>query len=105
MFLGEKCQKFSFFPLSSYTRAKSWKYVFISTSNGYNSKKKEREFVVHIFLNYHLSEMYHLALVPARNMQVTRFRDSVAISCQNRDKFKPLLLACLTRETSETWHV
>ena len=99
MFLGKKSQKFSFFPLSSYTRAKSWKYVFISTSNGYNSKKKERE------LDYHLSEMYHLALVPARNMQVTRFRDSVAISCQNHDKFKPLLLACLTRETSETWHV
>ena len=24
-------------------------YVFISTSNGYNSKKKEREFFVHIF--------------------------------------------------------
>ena len=43
--------------------------------------------------------MYHLALVPARNMQVTRFRDSVAISYQNRDKFEPLLLACLTRET------
>ena len=40
MFLGKKPQKFSFFPLSSYTRAKSWKYVFISTSNGYNSKKK-----------------------------------------------------------------
>ena len=49
MFLGTKSQKFSFFPLSSYTRAKSWKYVFISTSNGYNSKKKERDFVVHFF--------------------------------------------------------
>ena len=49
MFLGKKSQKFSFFPLSSYTRVKSWKYVFISTSNGYNSKKKEREFFVHIF--------------------------------------------------------
>ena len=31
MFLGKKSQKFSFFPLSSYTRAKSWKYKFIST--------------------------------------------------------------------------
>ena len=49
MFLGKKSQKFSFFPLSSYTRAKSWKYVFISTSNGYNSKKKEREFLCIFF--------------------------------------------------------
>ena len=81
MFLGKKSQKFPFFPLSSYTRTKAWKDVFICTSNGSNSKKKEREFFVHIFLNYHLSEMYHLALVPARNMQFVRFRDSVAISC------------------------
>ena len=41
MFLGKKSQKFSFFPLSSYTRVKSWKYVFISTSNGYNSRRKK----------------------------------------------------------------
>ena len=50
MFLvGKNPRNSPFFLLCSYTRAKSWKYVFISTSNGYNSKKKEREFFVHIF--------------------------------------------------------
>ena len=50
MFLGMKIPEILlFFPLSSYRRVKSLKYVFISTSNGYNSKKKEREFFVHIF--------------------------------------------------------
>ena len=53
MFLGNKSQKFSSFPLSSYTRAKSWKYVFISTSNGYNSKKKELYFT-YIYLHMYM---------------------------------------------------
>ena len=30
MFLGKKSQKLSLFPLSSYTRVKSWKYLIIS---------------------------------------------------------------------------
>ena len=50
-----------------------------------------------IFLNYVLSQSYHLALVSARIMQVSKAQRSSAICCQNRDKSGLLLLACLTR--------
>ena len=36
------------FPLLSYTRAKSRKYVIFATSNGYSSNTKERESQVHM---------------------------------------------------------
>ena len=44
-----------------------------------------------------LSQVYRLALVSARNMLVTLGPNFSSISCQNREKFEPLLLACLTR--------
>ena len=44
-----------------------------------------------------LSQVYRLALVSARNMLVTLGPNLSSISCQNREKFEPLLLACLTR--------
>ena len=48
-----------------------------------------------------LSQVYRLALVSARNMLVTLGPNLSSISCQNREKFEPLLLACLTRQPSE----
>ena len=44
-----------------------------------------------------LSQVYRLALVSARNMLVTLGPNLSSISCQNREKFEPLLLAYLTR--------
>ena len=44
-----------------------------------------------------LSQVYRLALVSARNMLVTLGANFSSISCQNREKFEPQLLACLTR--------
>ena len=50
-----------------------------------------------IWLIDYLSHVYRLALVSARNMLVTLGPNLSSISCQNREKFEPLLLACLTR--------
>ena len=44
-----------------------------------------------------LSQMYRLALGSARNMLVTLGPNLSSIRCQNQEKFKPLLLAYLTR--------
>ena len=48
-----------------------------------------------IWLIEFLSQVYRLALVSARNMLVTLGPNFSSISCQNREKFEPLLLACL----------
>ena len=50
-----------------------------------------------IWLIEFLSQVYRLALVSARNMLVTLGPNLSSISCQNREKFEPLLLAYLTR--------
>ena len=50
-----------------------------------------------IYLIDSLSHVYHLALVSGRNMQVMKGPNLTSISCQNREKFKTLLLACLIR--------
>ena len=70
--------------------------MIFATSNGYSSNTKERESQVHM-ANEFLSQVYRLALVSARNMLVTLGPNFSSISCQNREKFEPLLLACLTR--------
>ena len=49
-----------------------------------------------IWLIDFLSQVYRLALVSARNMLVTLGPNFSSISCQNREKFEPLLLACKT---------
>ena len=43
----EKIPEILLFPLLSFTRAKSRKYVIFATSNGYSSNTKERESQVH----------------------------------------------------------
>ena len=48
IFIGEKIPEILLFPLLSYTRAKSRKYVIFATSNGYSSNTKERESQVHM---------------------------------------------------------
>ena len=70
--------------------------MIFATSNGYSSNTKERESQVHM-ANWFLSQVYRLALVSARNMLVTLGPNLSSISCQNREKFEPLLLAYLTR--------
>ena len=57
-----------------------------------------------IFDKNDLSKLYHLALVSARIMLVTKARESAAMSFENRDKCDPLLLACLILKPSETRH-
>ena len=47
-YLHLKKQEILLFPLLSYTRAKSRKYVIFATSNGYSSNTKERESRVHM---------------------------------------------------------
>ena len=61
------------------------------------NRKPKNENVWCIFLDYKLSQSYHLALVSGRIMQVTKARKSSAVCCQNHDKLEPLLLAYLTR--------
>ena len=58
---------------------------------------------MHIYFIDSSSQVYHLALVSARNMQVTKGLNLSSISCLNREKFAPLLLACLTRYPPDTW--
>ena len=70
--------------------------MIFATSNGYSSNTKERESQVHMSMIV-CPKVYRLALVSARNMLVTLGPNFSSISCQNREKFEPLLLACLTR--------
>ena len=93
IFIGKKIPEILLFPLLSYTRSKSRKYVIFATSNGYSSNTKERESQCIRLIDF-LSQVYRLALVSARNMQVTLGPNLSSISCQNREKFEPLLLAC-----------
>ena len=80
----------------SYTRAKSRKYVIFATSNGYSSNTKERESQLHM-ANWFFVPSVSFGTSLARNTLVTLGPNLSSISCQNREKFEPLLLANLTR--------
>ena len=67
----EKIPEILLFPLLSYTRAKSRKYVIFATSNGYSSNTKERESQVHTANWFFYPKCIVWTLVSARNMQVT----------------------------------
>ena len=95
IFIG-KIPEILLFPLLSYTRAKSRKYVIFATSNGIAQIRKNENLRCIRLIDF-LSQVYRLALVSARNMLVTLGPNFSSISCQNREKFEPLLLACLTR--------
>ena len=76
MFLGKKSQKFSFIPLSSYTRVKSWKYVFISTPLPMAiTQRRKKENSLCIFFKLLLIPNVSFGTSSSSNVQVTKFRD------------------------------
>ena len=96
IFIGEKSQKFSFFRcwvIRGQSRGNTWFSRLLMVI----AQIRKNENLRCIWLIDCLSQVYRLALVSARNMLVTLGPNFSSISCQNREKFEPLLLACLTR--------
>ena len=96
IFIGKKSQKFSFFRcwvIWGQSRGNTWFSRLLMVI----AQIRKNENLRCIWLIDCLSQVYRLALVSARNMLVTLGPNFSSISCQNREKFEPLLLACLTR--------
>ena len=93
IFIGKKSQKFSFFVVELY-EVKSRGNTWFSRLLMIIAQIRKNENLRCIRLIDFLSQVYRLALVSARNMQVTLGPNLSSISCQNREKFEPLLLAC-----------
>ena len=87
IFIGKKSQKFSFFRcwvIRGQSRGNTWFSRLLMVI----AQIRKNENLRCIRLIDFLSQVYRLALVSARNMQVTLGPNLSSISCQNREKVR-----------------
>ena len=104
IFIGKKSQKFSFFRywvIRGQSRGNTWFSRLLMVI----AQIRKNENLRCIWLIDFLSQVYRLALVSARNMLVTLVPNFSSISCQNREKFEPLLLACRVRVSLKLFYM